>query len=82
MMKIDISNLYTTRSLPVVAFLFAREASFIRIDRRGNIVYFVFENCEALVHTYFSGGSVVATSYWAAIQRAKDLIYEDNHTRY
>ena len=81
-MMMEIENQYATRSLPVVAFLFAREASFIRIDRRGNIVYFIFEKCDDIVTDYFSGGTVIASSFWAAIQQAKDLIYSGDQQLY
>jgi len=71
----DIENHFSTRSLPLIAFLFAREASFVRIDRKENIAYFIFTGCNEIVKEYFSGGQVVASSYWSALQTAKDLIY-------
>lgn len=77
----DMPLEYSTRSLPLIAFLLAKEASFITTNRRGHIVYFVFANCDNLVQDYFSGATVVASSYWSALQQAKDLIFEQNRNR-
>lgn len=80
-MEMDVPAQFSTRSLPLAAFLFAREASFVKIDRRGNIVYFIFANCDDLVQDFYSGGKVAASSYWSALQTAKDLIFAQNRIR-
>ena len=73
--EIDSASTFTTTSLALTGFLFACSARFLGIERQDGVVHFQFSECVDLVQSYYSGGPVVATDYWAGLQRAKDLIY-------
>lgn len=75
-MEIENKSPFTTNSLSLIGFLFARGAQFVCTERKGRIVYFQFSaDCKKLVQDFYAGGEVVAIHYWAGLQRAKDLIY-------
>ena len=75
MIEIHNESTFSTNSLPLIGFLFTHGAPFIGTERQGRTVNFHFSNCDDLVKSYYNGGEVVASNYWGAIQRAKDLIY-------
>ena len=81
MMDIE-KNQFSTKSLPLVAYLFAVSVSFHGIERIGGIVYFHFSDCDAQIQEYYADGLVVAAHYWSGLQRAKDLIFDQKRTRY
>ena len=72
-------NHFSTKSLPLVAYLFAVSVSFHGIERKGGTVYFHFSDCERQIQAFYTDGLVVAAHFWAGIQRAKDLIYSQKH---
>ncbi len=80
-MDIDRNDFFSTKSLPLVAYLFAQSVPFHGIERIGGIVYFHFSGCKAQVQAYYADGQVVAVHFWSGLQRAKDLIFDQKRIR-
>ncbi len=67
------------RDFYLAAAMLANGAHFLRVDRQGNVGFFVFaekEKCERLVAAYFQGDLMVrAKDFTSAIRSLKDALF-------
>lgn len=74
-----MSNEYKTRDLAEASALIVKKGKLLRIDRDGNICFFVFENSEKCLDIsgdFFFGELMVnARDYYEALNRLKNRIF-------
>lgn len=78
-MESDSENIYSTRDLSEASMLLVKNQKLLKLNREGNIVYFMFDDklaCEKLSGEFFFGECLVnAKSYYEAILTLKNRIF-------
>lgn len=72
---------YFTKDLAEASFLIVKGKLLYRIERKGRICWFIFldkQECEQLANEYwFRNSSVIAKSFYEAIQTLKNRIFSE-----
>lgn len=77
------ASTFSTRDFYPAAALLANGARFLRIDRQGNVGFFVFADqpaCDEMISAYFQRSLVIpAIDFTNAIRTLKDMLHSGAH---